>query len=312
MLAAVSDEDAVRRSGDLTGVQGNLGGAVANQDFTGVACHADWREALRIPDIDVADICLPTNLHAEAAIEALRAGKHVLVEKPMALDGASVDAMLEEARRSGRVLMTAQVLRFLPAYRAMAELVRSGRLGAVRTASFRRRCAAPAWSAWLTDKKSSGGGVFDLLIHDVDMCLHIFGLPEAVSATGREDLKRGIDCIEARFHYAGMTVVIAGGWHHRGPFPFSMEYTVVADGGTIEYNSAARPPTLYAEDGPETALPLEDGDGYAAEVEYFAACCRSGRPPEECPPAESAAAVKLALLMLEARERQGEKLPCRI
>ena len=58
----------------------------------------------------------------------------------------------------------------------------------MRAAIFRRRCSAPAWSIWLDKKDQSGGGVFDLLIHDVDFCVHAFGLPEAVSAIGYEDI----------------------------------------------------------------------------------------------------------------------------
>ena len=311
-LAAVSDGDERRLGGDLSGVQGNIRGPGERMDFSRVARFTDWREAVEDPNLDALDICLPTNLHAEAAIAALGAGKHVLVEKPMALDAASVDAMLEAARRSGRILMTAQVLRFFPAYKAMAELVKSGQLGATRAATFRRRCAAPAWSAWLADKRASGGGVFDLLIHDVDMCLHVFGPPEAVSAVGYEDLARGIDCITAQFHYPQMTVVLAGGWHHPNSFPFSMEYTITCDGGTIDYNSAGSPSAIYQADGAKTDLPADGKDGYLAEIEYFAKCCVEGKPPIDCAPGESAAAVKLALLMLEARSQQGEKIACRL
>jgi predicted dehydrogenase len=310
-LAAVSDGDERRLGGDLSGVRGNIGGPGERMDFSRVARYADWREAVENPKADAVDICLPTNLHAEVAIAALGAGKHVLVEKPMALDAASVDGMLEAARRSGRILMTAQVLRFFPAYRAMAELVKSRSLGMARAATFRRRCAAPAWTAWLADKSASGGGVFDLLIHDVDMCLHVFGPPEAVSAVGYEDLTRGIDCITAQFSYPQMTVVLAGGWHHPKSFPFSMEYTVTCDGGTIEYNSAGSSPALYRADGTKTEVPADGKDGYLAEIEYFLHCCVEGKPPVDCAPEESAAAVKLTLLMLEARERQGEKIVCR-
>ena len=311
-LAAVSDADERRLGGDLSGVQGNIGEPGERMDFSRVVRYTGWRDAVRDPNLDVVDICLPTNLHAEVAIAALASGKHVLVEKPMALDAASVDAMLEAARRSGRILVTAQVLRFFPAYRAMAGLVKSGQLGAARAATFRRRCAAPEWSAWLADKRASGGGVFDLLIHDVDMCLHVFGAPEAVSAVGYEDLARGIDCITAQFHYPKMTVVLAGGWHHPKSFPFSMEYTVTCDGGTIDYNSAGSPPALYRADGAKTDLPADGKDGYLAEIEYFVQCCVEGKPPVDCAPAESAAAVKLALLMLEAREKQGEKIRCHL
>jgi predicted dehydrogenase len=307
-LVAVASDDARQLSGDLSGVQGNIGGPGGMMDFSGVAAYRDWREAVHDPRAEAVDVCLPTNLHAPAAIAALHAGKHVLVEKPMALDAASADAMLEAARRSGRVLMVAQVLRFFPMYRAMADVVKSGRLGTVRAASFRRRCAAPSWSPWLLDPAVSGGAVLDLLVHDVDMCLHLFGPPEAVSAVGSADLARGIDWIASHFHYPGTLVSISGGWHPSGAYPFSMEYSMVADGGAVEYSSAGVPPTLYAKDGSRMELPLDEKDGYQAEVEYFVQCCVEESQPVLCPPVESAQAVKLAGLMLESREKRGERI----
>jgi hypothetical protein len=91
-----------------------------------------------------------------------------------------------------------------------------------------------------------------------------------------------------------------------------MEYTVISDGGTIEYNSASAPPALYSADGSKTVLPTGDVDGYRAEIEYFVECCIEGRQPDLCPPSESAAAVKLARLMQDSREKQGERIACRL
>jgi predicted dehydrogenase len=269
-------------------------------------------EALRDPRVDAVDICLPTDRHAPVAMDALRAGKHVLVEKPMALDGDTADRMIAEAERSAKLLMTAQVLRFLPSYAVTAEIVKSARLGPVRSAIFRRRCAAPAWSKWLSDASLSGGGVFDLLIHDVDYCVQLFGAPAAVSATGYEDMPHGIDIIIAQFHYPDVDVIITGGWHHPKAYPFSAEFTIVADGGTLEYHTAGKPLTLYQSDGAEAAVELPERDGFEAELEYFIACATTGTKPMRCPPQESAMAVRLTLKMLESRRKNGEKIECKL
>ena len=270
-------------------------------------------QVIRDPAIDAVDICLPTNLHAPVALEALRAGKHVLVEKPMALEVAASRQMIDEAIQHRRVLMVAQVLRFFPMYLALEEILASGRIGAPRSAIFRRRCGAPAWGAWLTDPKQSGGGVFDLLIHDMDLCLHLFGKPDTVSATGHEALAQGVDILTAQLHYGGgFTAVITGGWHHPGSYPFSMEYTVVAEKGTVDYSSLGRVPTLYGAAGEAEPLAMREQDGYRAEIEYFLDCCRTGASPSRCPPDESAQAVALALCILEARKRNGEKIKCEL
>ena len=311
-LAAISSSDPKKLAGDLSSVGGNLGEGFAMIDFSQVDKHPRWETILQDPTIDAVDICLPTHLHAPATEAALRAGKHVLVEKPMALDFETAIQLVVLAKEQGKILMAAQVLRFFPMYRQMADLLRSGTLGRVRAATFRRRCSAPSWAAWLQDKSVSGGGVFDLLIHDVDMALHLFGTPTAVSATGCEALADHVDTINAQLYYEGLdSVTVAGGWHH-GTFPFSMEYTIVADGGTVEYSSASgSDPQVYRPgQEAETLSPPAPVDGYQEEIRYFVECCATGTEPVYCSPAESAQAVKVTRLMSEARKKNGEK--CRL
>jgi predicted dehydrogenase len=91
-----------------------------------------------------------------------------------------------------------------------------------------------------------------------------------------------------------------------------MEFTVVSDGGTLEYSSAGRPLTLYRADGEEQLTGAGETDWYQAELEYFIECAAGGHQPDRCPPEESAAAVKLARLMLESRSRNGERMTCRV
>jgi predicted dehydrogenase len=310
-LAAIYSKDERARNGDLSQIQGNLGGPGEQFDFSNVAKYSDIDALIADREIEAVDICLPTFLHAPVALAALRAGKHVLVEKPMALDAMTADELVLESVKAGRVLMAAHVLRFFPMYQALRETLPG--LGTTRDALFRRRCAAPAWSKWLEDKSKSGGGVFDLLIHDIDMALWLFGVPVRVSAVGHEDLARGIDVIHAQLFYEdGLNVTVTGGWHHPKSYPFSMEFTVVADEGTVEYSSAGRVPTLYSKAGTESPMKLSEHDGYAEEIRYFVDCATANRPPELCMPETSARAVKLALLLNEARKRNGEMLECHI
>ncbi len=262
-------------------------------------------EALADPEIDAVDLCLPTDLHESATIAALRAGKHVLVEKPMALYVESCQRMIAEADRAKKILMVAHVLRFFPAYKALQHAVDHHELGTIRSATFRRRCAQPGWSDWITNKTRSGGGAFDLLIHDVDMALRLFGPPSAISATGYEDAQAGVDVISARVFYDEFAVEISGGWMFPGAFPFSMEFTVLGDQGVLEFNSESRPLKRY---GSGEAVAIETTDAYAAEISYFAECCRTGAQPVFCTPASSAESVRLALAMFEARLKNGEKI----
>ncbi len=310
-LLAVLDYDEKRLSGDLSSIQGNLGGPGTKLDFSAVRKYRTMEAIMADPDIEAVDICLPTHLHASAAIAALRAGKHVVVEKPMALNGGDADRMIAEADRARRILMGAQVLRFWPEYCELIRMARSCELGEIRSAFFRRRTAVPAWGPWEMDKGKSGGAVFDLLIHDADMSQCLFGTPEAISSTGYEDMAGGIDIITSEFHYPSVgQVTIKGGWFHRGEYPFSMEFTIVGDRGVAEYSSAGRPMTIYRTDGSREPVALANMNGYQAELEYFLECCQESRPPVRCLPAESSLAVKLTKLMVEARKEKGVKVKC--
>ncbi len=305
-VTAVMSSDDKKLSGDLTSIEGNLGGSGERFDFSAMRKYRRIESVLAAKDIDTVDICLPTDLHAHTAIAALRAGKHVLLEKPMALDTASADEIRRAAAESGAILMVGHVLRFLPAYRAAAKWVAGA--GRIHSALFRRRCAAPTWSAWLLDEKRSGGSICDLLIHDADYCVSLWGMPRSVRATGSRDLSRGIDVIGAELQYDGLgPVTITGGWHHPRAYPFSMEFTIVADAGTLEWSSAdSRGLVLYTQDGENRSLPLDNADPFEAELRYFAECSEAGRQPDFCPPSQSRDAVALARLMLRSREQNGE------
>src|SRR5579872_2466923 len=206
-LAAVVSREESKLAGDLSATGGNLAGGRERFDFCGVRKYRDLESALADPEIDAIDLCLPTDLHEPAAIKSLRAGKHVLVEKPMALTEAACRRMIDTARRAERVLMVGQVLRFFPAYRAAAQAI--PQLGTLKSATFRRRCARPTWGEWQGDPARSGGAVLDLLIHDLDFVLLLFGAPRAVLATGRQE--RNTDIVSARLFYdAGFTVDVVG------------------------------------------------------------------------------------------------------
>ncbi len=303
-LHAVVDADPRRLTGDLSMVGGNLAGGVRQFDFSDLRCYLTIEEALADPAIDAVDICLPTDQHAPAATAALRAGKHVLTEKPISLDSATAEALIHEAATSRRILMAAHVLRFFPAYEQLTRSVHENPL--VRSAFFRRRCAAPKWSPWLKDPARSGGGIMDLLIHDADFCISLWGMPESVHARGHRDLARGIDVIHADLSYPDLgPVVISGGWHHPDSYPFSMEFTVTTDAATFDWSSAANDFRQYSESGEAISIPLGEKDAFEAELAYFADCVANETQPVRCPPAQSAMAVALIQELVESRERNS-------
>src|SRR5262249_53171878 len=139
------------------------------------------------PDIDLVDVCNPTHLHPETAISALKAGKHVLVEKAIALVPADADAMVKAAAAAKRLLMVAHVLPFFPEFAYAAQAVRGGRFGRLRGAYFKRVISRPDWSADIGDASKTGGPAVDLHIHDTHFIGLVCGVPARVFATGVEE-----------------------------------------------------------------------------------------------------------------------------
>ncbi len=305
-LAAVASSSEKKRAGDLGDVGGNLGRGAGVVDFGPAQRYATAEELIADPGVQAVDICTPTHLHKPLALSALAAGKHVLVEKPMALSAADCDAMIQAAREAGRVLMVAQVLRFFPEYAAARARLLSGALGPVRAASFRRRCAAPAWGGWLKDPERSGGGILDLLIHDLDFCQHVFGNPGSIRAVGYEDLETGIDFVEAQLDYGdGVPVIVSGGWHHPVSFPFSMEFTILCEGGTLDFRSDTPGLRLHTASGDAVDVDLPQQDGFVGELQAFVDACKAGTAPSICPPEDSAQSVRMALAMKRSRLAGG-------
>src|SRR5437660_2923917 len=130
-IAAVCSRDAKKLAGDWRSIRGNFGPPGTMMDLSKVKKYRDLDALLADPEIDLVDVCNPTHLHAETAIAALKAGKHVLVEKAIALDPGDADAMVEAARQAGRLLMVAHVLPFFPEFAYAAQAIRSGQYGKV-------------------------------------------------------------------------------------------------------------------------------------------------------------------------------------
>ena len=115
-VAAICDVDPKKRRGDWSSVAGNIGGPAAQTNLKGINVYADARAMLKDKAIHVVDITLPTYLHARWAIAAMKAGKHVICEKPMAINSREAARMVATARRTGRRLYIAHCIRFWPLY----------------------------------------------------------------------------------------------------------------------------------------------------------------------------------------------------
>ena len=157
----------------------------------------DWRALVADPEVDAAVIGTPNALHAAQAIAFLEAGKHVLVEKPMACRLAEADAMVATARGAGAWLMVAHCWRFHPDVRALRARVESGELGEiVKTRGF---VGHQYWgpSGWFTDPGLAGGGaLLDMGVHPIDTARYLLGDPEPVRVCAAVGTRYGDDAVD--------------------------------------------------------------------------------------------------------------------
>jgi predicted dehydrogenase len=302
-VAAIFTRDRKKLEGDWTDVRGNFGGAGGVQDLSGITKYDDLDAMLADPEIDVIDLCLPSYLHRELGIRVLEAGKHLLVEKPIALTVEDADAMIAAAERSGKLLMVAQVLRFWPEFALIKDLMESGEYGALRGAHFKRVISRPDWSGdnWFSDPSKTGGPVVDLHIHDTDFIHYLLGQPAAVWSTGVVSPGGGVDYLVTEYQYPGQNLCItaqSGAVAMKG-IEFEHGYDVYFERGMLKHNSSTTPKVeLYTEDGGKTELAPRITDGFAEQLRTAIQGIASGQLPDAI--SAQSARNSLATVLAEA------------
>ncbi len=154
----------------------------------------DYRRLLARADIDVVSIAVPNYLHAKVALDALRAGKHVMLEKPMATRAADAAKLVAEAKKQGVLFMVGQNFRFNPDTQTARRVIERGDLGEIYHAktSWSRRAGIPRIGSWFTQKRFAGGGcTYDIGVHALDRCLYLMGEFDAVAVSGQTFAKFG-------------------------------------------------------------------------------------------------------------------------
>ena len=159
----------------------------------GVRAHGSWAELVADPGVDVVYVATPHPWHADAALLAIEAGRHVLVEKPFTMDAAQARAVVGAARAAGVFCLEAMWTRFLPPVRRIRELIAEGALGTVVTVTADHgQWFAPDPAHRLFDPALGGGALLDLGVYPVSWASMVLGRPSAVLATA-ERAFTGVD-----------------------------------------------------------------------------------------------------------------------
>ncbi|QDU57348.1 Gfo/Idh/MocA family protein [Aeoliella mucimassa] len=218
-VAAIATPEPERRAGDWRGIQGNFGPPGEKMDLSGIETYAGVEEMIAEADIDAVDITLPPFMHADATINALKAGKHVFCEKPIAMTTADGRKMVRAAEKYGRQLLIGHVLPFFPEYSWALKQIHSGKYGKVLGGAFRRVISEPTWLTQYWNADKVGGPMLDLHIHDAHFIRLVFGRPAGVTTAGR------------------MHNELPKFWHSQ--FTFESGATVEATSGTIDQQGRA-------------------------------------------------------------------------
>jgi len=290
-VGAICTRNKKKLEGDWRGIRGNFGEPGGMEDLSKIGKFETIEALLADPQIDLVDICLPTDQHCDVAIRAMRAGKHVLVEKPIALQLKDADRMVRVSEETGNMLMVAHVLPFFPEFAYVKEVIDSGEFGQVKAAHFKRIISSPNWSASLTNMAKSGGPGIDLHIHDTHFILTLFGKPDRVRSDGRLVDDRYAEYLSTSYYYADkpdMCITCASGAISQKGRAFTHGFEVYLEDATVVFEfstlagkpSLTMPLTVLTNDGKAKSPKLGVGDpvvAFTREIQAAVDSVRSGK-----------------------------------
>jgi predicted dehydrogenase len=267
-------------------------------EFSVPHAFSDYRKLLKLADLDAVSVALPNNLHASVTIEALEAGRHVLVEKPMAMNAAEARRMIEAAGRTGKHLALAMNYRWnIREAGYLRQVIAAGTLGeiySVRSVSTRRRTFPRGHKIWFSDRSRSGGGaLIDMGPHILDLAMWFAGDWEPVSVSGvaRTAIMTDTDiddyaCGLVRMK-GGCTISIESTWaSHTRP---GLSVTVLGTkGGAVLDMSSSQVLTFFGEDGATLTESKPTEIVLSPDMEprvqaHFVDCIRTGKAAENTP-----------------------------
>lgn len=238
-------------------------------------------EALSASCADAAVIALPTGLHHNAVIQCLKAGLHVMVEKPFSISLRECDNMVQTAKQTNRLLAVGYVVRWMKEYRVLKQTIASGRLGKLKYLKLSRITGIPNWGNWNDPEfiRASGGSLFDLVSHDIDFARFCLGEPDRIEAAkdlGRDQFKM----ISSVMRFRDADAVIEGGFVTPSGYSFSRTYAAYFENGTLVSSEPGKV-TEYRKDETQVYDFLPDNP-YLSEVQDFIRAIETGDASRIC------------------------------
>ncbi len=270
---------------------------------------ANGEELIANADVDIIDICLPTYLHTNHAVLAMKKGRHVFIEKPVCLTPEEGELLIKTWKETGAKVQVGQVIRFWNEYKWLKEAADSGRYGKIKSAVFKRLSSVPgwAWEGWLHDPEKSGSVALDMHIHDVDFVRYLMGEPESFKASVSRNENNVIEQIFTTFEYPDSVATVEACWDYPEAFPFDAGFRVKFENATVVNDSNGL--NVYYKGGKTEKIEIKaefeggndiggnisDLGGYYNELKYFIERLRANEPLCIAPIDEAVKSVNLAL-----------------
>jgi predicted dehydrogenase len=272
--------------------------------------YTSYSELIRNGNVEVIDICLPTLLHKEFTIKAAKSGKHILCEKPIALNLEDAEEMIYEVKKAGVKFMVAHVLRFWPEYLAIKSTIDQGRVGEIYEIFASRFNILPVWSVenWIMDESQSGGVVVDLMIHDFDFIYWLLGSPKSIHSFGIKN-QNGfwIQVLSVMKYSETKIAYVEGAYLMPEGSELNTQFRLYGEKGIINMNNQFSPSVAFYSSGKEEEfLEIPPKDGYLAEIEYFINCILEDKEPKIISSGDAVTALKLALQAKKSLETGKE------
>ena len=283
-------------------------------DKYGAELYETGMELIEKADVDVVDVCLPTHLHVEHAVAAMKAGKNVFVEKPICIKEEEMELIAKTEKETGAKVQIGQVIRLWTEYKWLKDVADSGEYGRVLCGSFRRLSSRPEWASegWLHKAELSGGLAVDMHVHDVDFVRYLLGEPDRVQADAYRDEDGLIQQIYVVYGYGkDVAITIEAGWNYPATYPFNAGYRVKFEKAAVVFDAGVV--TVYPNEGepfhPEMGEEFKgDNDiggnisslgGYYNELKYFVEGLKGEHPLEVATVDEAIKSVKLVKKEIE-------------
>ena len=287
-LHGFCSRDPQKRAGDWTSIRGNFGPPGRHISVEGLQVYQTLEEVVEDPEIDLVDICLPPHLHVDAACLALQAGKHVLCEKPLGLNTAQCDRILEAAAKAGRQVFVGQVLPYMGPFQFAYQAARKETYGRPVRGFFKRIISPPDWIPDFYDRDKVGGPLIDLHVHDTHFVRLLFGMPRRVMCSAEMHATGVVKFCHAlmEFEESGILVATASGVSEQTARPFFHGFDLQFEKAAMQFELSALsdgvdmlPLKVLGQDGQAVSPELPAGDeisGFAAEIDDCVASIRSG------------------------------------